>query len=141
MKLTNLEIRNFRGIKHASVFFPLDSRIICLIGAGDSGKSTLLTAIEWALWPSWSLVATDTDFYNCDVSMPIEITVSISELPELLKKEDKFGLYLRDYEKACKGGEDEPTDNGITILTIQLTIDDTLEPKWNVITNHDHAGF
>lgn len=84
MKLTNIEIKNFRGIKHACVFFPLDSRIVCLIGAGDSGKSTLLTAIEWALWPSWSLIATDTDFYNCDTTLPIEITVSITELPKAL---------------------------------------------------------
>ena len=135
MKLTNLEIKNFRGIKHTSVFFPQDSRIICLIGAGDSGKSTLLAAIEWVLWPSWSLVATDTDFYNCDTSMPIEITVSITELPESLKKEDKFGLYLRDFVKVCLGEDDEPIDSGTTILTIQLTIDDSLEPKWNVITS------
>ena len=135
MKLTNLEIKNFRGIKHTSVFFPQDSRIICLIGAGDSGKSTLLAAVEWALWPSWSLVATDTDFYNCDTSVPIEITVSITELPESLKKEDKFGLYLRDFVKVCLGEDDEPIDSGTTILTIQLTIDDSLEPKWNVITS------
>ena len=135
MRLTNLEIKNFRGIKHTSVFFPQDSRIICLIGAGDSGKSTLLAAVEWALWPSWSLVATDTDFYNCDTSVPIEITVSITELPESLKKEDKFGLYLRDFVKVCLGEDDEPIDSGTTILTIQLTIDDSLEPKWNVITS------
>ena len=135
MKLTNIEIKNFRGIKHASVFFPLESRIICLIGAGDSGKSTLLTAIEWVLWPSWSLIATDTDFYNSDTTTPIEITVSITELPKLLMKEDKFGLFLRDFVKVCLGGDDEPTESGTTILTIQLTIDDTLEPKWNVITS------
>lgn len=135
MKITSIEIKNFRGIKHASVFFPQDSRIICLIGAGDSGKSTLLTAIEWVLWPSWSLIATDTDFYNCDTTTPIEITVSITELPKAMMKEDKFGLYLRDYDKAKSQGDDEPTDTGTTILTIQLTIDDTLEPKWNVITN------
>ena len=135
MKLTNIEIKNFRGIKHASVFFPVDSRIICLIGAGDSGKSTLLAAIEWTLWPSWSLIATDTDFYDCDTSLPIEITASITEIPLALMKEDKFGLYLRDYDKAKSDGDDEPTDTGTTILTIQLTIDDTLEPKWSVITN------
>lgn len=135
MKLTNIEIKNFRGIKHSCVFFPLDSRIVCLIGAGDSGKSTLLTAIEWALWPSWSLIATDTDFYNCDTTTPIEITVSITDLPKVLMKEDKFGLYLRDFEKVCFGGDDEPTDTGVIILTIQLTIDDSLEPKWNVITS------
>lgn len=115
--------------------FPIDSRIICLIGPGDSGKSSLLRAIEWALWPSWSLIVTDMDFYNCDTSSPIEIAVSITELPKALQKEDKFGLYLRDYEKVCLGLDDEPTDGGILILTIQLTIDQTLEPKWNVITS------
>ena len=139
MKETALETdkhrKNFRGIKHASVLFPQDSRIICLIGAGDSGKSTLLTAIEWALWPTWSLIATDTDFYNCDITSPIEITVSITDLPEVLQKEDKYGLYLRDFEKSSHGFDDEPTDNGTTILTIHLTIDETLEPKWNVITS------
>ena len=135
MKLTNIDIKNFRGIKHASVCFPPDSRIVCLIGAGDSGKSTLLAAIEWTLWPSWSLIATDTDFYGCDTSSPIEITVSITEIPQALMKEDKFGLYLRDYDKAKRDCDDEPTDTGTTILTIQLTIDDSLEPKWSVITN------
>ena len=135
MKLTRIEINNFRSIKHADVFFPLDSRIMCIIGAGDSGKSTLLTAIEWVLWPSWSLIATDTDFYNCDTTKPIEITVYVTELPKALIKDDKFGLYLRDFGKVCNGGDDEPTDTGITILTIQLIIDDTLEPKWNVITD------
>lgn len=135
MKLTNIEIKNFRGIKHASVLFPLNSRIVCLIGSGDSGKSTLLSAIEWVLWPSWNLISTDTDFYNCDTRVPIEITASITELPDILLKEDKFGLYLRDYTKSFLGGDDEPTDTGITILTIQLTIDESLEPKWNVITN------
>ncbi len=135
MKLTSIEVKNFRGIKQASVSFPIDSRIICLIGPGDSGKSSLLRAIEWALWPSWSLIVTDMDFYNCDTSSPIEIAVSITELPKALQKEDKFGLYLRDYEKVCLGLDDEPTDGGILILTIQLTIDQTLEPKWNVITS------
>lgn len=135
MKLTNITIKNFRGVKKSSVIFPLDSRVVCLIGAGDSGKSTLLTAIEWALWPSWNLNATDTDFFNCDTSAPIEITVSITELPKALKQADKYGLYLRDFTKSFLGGDDEPTDTGTTIITIQLTIDETLEPKWNVITN------
>ena len=110
MKLTSIEIKNFRGVKHASVSFPLESRVICLIGSGDSGKTTLLTAIEWALWPSWSLIVTDTDFYNSDTSFPIVITASITEIPKELMKEDKFGLYLRDYEKAKMDGDDEPTD-------------------------------
>ena len=135
MKLTNIEIKNFRGIKHASISFPQNSRIICLIGGGDSGKTTLLTAIEWALWPSWNLTATDVDFYNCDTSNPIIIEVSATELPKELLKEDKFGLYLRDASKVGHVGDDEPTDDGINVITVQLFIENTLEPKWSVISN------
>ena len=135
MKLKKIQIENFRGIQHADVDFP-DSKIICLIGAGDSGKSTLLKAVEWVLWPSWNLVATDTDFYNCDTSVPIEITASIAELPDGLLKEEKFGFYLRDFDKIKRNGvDDEPVDGGVDVLTIKLAIDRNLEPKWEVITN------
>ena len=42
MFITNLEIENFRGIKQGILSFPLDTRVICMIGAGDSTKSTIL---------------------------------------------------------------------------------------------------
>ena len=47
MFITNLEIEHFRGIQKGNIPFPLDSRVICMIGAGDSTKSTILKAIEW----------------------------------------------------------------------------------------------
>lgn len=135
MRLTDIEIKNFRGIHYAHICFPVNSRIVCLIGAGDSCKTTILKAIEWVLWPSWSLIATDTDFYNCCTDDPIEITASIAEIPEALMKEDKYGLYLRDWANTLLGLGDEPTDKGTIILTIRLTIDESLEPKWEVITD------
>lgn len=136
MKITNIEIHNFRGIKTGNVSFPDDTRIVCLIGAGDSTKSTLLRAIEWVLWPTWNLTACDNDFYNCDTSTPIILRGTFSEIPEKLLGEDKFGLYLRrpgiliDPET-----DDEPIDGKPVCITIQLTIDGTLEPKWEVICN------
>ena len=56
MFITNLEIEHFRGIQKGNIVFPLDSRVICMIGAGDSTKSTILKAIEWVFWPSWNLI-------------------------------------------------------------------------------------
>lgn len=134
MRLTKIVINNFRGIKHTSVNFPKTSRIVCLIGPGDSGKSTILSAIEWVLWPTWNVNATDLDFYNCDTSEPIEIIASITELPKELLTEDKYGLYQRDIDYD-ETGNDEPIDNKPTVLTIRLTVNDDLEPKWEVITN------
>jgi len=136
MRLASLEINNFRGIRHAQVVFPRDSRVMCIIGPGDSGKSSLLKAIEWVLYPTWNLTATDTDFYNCDTESPIVIIVSVMEIPDPLLREDKFGLYLRDLKRTLAGeNDDEPREDGDTILTVRLTIDSTLEPKWDVITN------
>ena len=47
MRITNLDVQNFRGIKKCSIAFPLNTRLVCLIGAGDSTKSTLLKAIGY----------------------------------------------------------------------------------------------
>lgn len=123
MRITNLEILNFRGIQKASIAFPLDTRIICIIGAGDTTKSTLLKAIEWAFWPSWNLTAFDTDFHHSDTSTPIIIRATVTNVPERFISEDKYGFYMRrpgvDYSE---GIDDEPKDDQPQCLTIQLTI-------------------
>lgn len=136
MRITNLEIHNFRGIKNGNVSFPNNSRIACIIGAGDSTKSTLLKAIEWAFWPSWNLIVNDTDFYHEDTSNSIIVRCSFSAFPSKLMAEDKFGLYLRNPNtEIAEGINDEPNDGTPYCLTIQLTVDSTLEPKWEIVCN------
>lgn len=140
MFVTNLEIEHFRGIQKGNISFPLDSRVICMIGAGDSTKSTVIKAIEWVFWPSWNLIACDNDFYGCDTSVPIIIRGTFKEIPSKLITEDKFGLYLRKPHVLFEPGvNDEPEDGGNSCLTIQLTIDSTLEPKWEVVCNRKEA--
>lgn len=140
MFITNLEIENFRGIKQGNLSFPLDSRVICMIGAGDSTKTTVLKAIEWVFWPTWNLIACDNDFYNCDTSNHIVIRGTFKEIPSKLLSEDKFGLYLRrPHVLLVPGINDEPEDGSDYCLTIQLTIDSTLEPKWEVVCNRKEA--
>lgn len=136
MKLASISIQNFRGIRQGLFYFPLNQRLICIIGPGDSCKSTLLKAIEWSLWPTWSLTATDLDFYNGNTETPIVIDTTVAEVPDELLSEDKYGLYLRDLEAILLGTEnDEPVDGGTSVITIRLTIDSSLEPTWAVITN------
>ncbi len=140
MFITNLEIKHFRGIQKGNIVFPLDSRVICMIGAGDSTKSTILKAIEWVFWPSWNLIACDNDFYGCDTSTPIIIRGTFKEIPPKLISEDKYGLYLRKPHVLLNPDiNDEPEDEGDFCLTIQLTIDSTLEPKWEVVCNRKEA--
>lgn len=140
MLITNLEIENFRGIQNGSISFPTDTRMVCLIGSGDSTKSTILKAIEWILWPTWSLKACDSDFFACNTSAPIKLRGTFSEIPEKLLAEDKFGLYLRRPDVPYQVNlDDEPIANQLVCLTIQLTINNTLEPKWEVVCNRKEA--
>lgn len=136
MRLMYLEIRNFRGIREAKLEFPRDRSVVCIIGPGDSCKSTILKAIEWVFYPSWNLLVTDNDFHGGKTESPIIIEATISDIPSKLSREDKFGLLLRDLDKVVQGSEDdEPTDEGTPALTMRLTVDSSLEPKWETVTN------
>ncbi len=136
MRITTLEIQNFRGIKSCCIDFPSISRVLCLIGAGDSTKSTILKAIEWILWPTWNLTVYDNDFYFGDTTNSIIIRGTFTEIPDVLLSEDKFGLYLRrSGVELTPNVDDEPIDGSPLCITIEVTIDASLEPKWMVVCN------
>lgn len=130
MLVRHVNINNFRGIK--SLDWHVGGNIICLVGPCDSTKTTVLDAIECALSPKWNIPFADTDFYNGNTEDDIIIEVSISGIPDELMTEDKFGLYTRGYTEELVI-IDDPADNSIPILTIQLMISDDLEPQWHLI--------
>ncbi len=70
--IRKIEITNFRCLKSFS--WQPQPGINCLIGPGDSGKSTILDAIDYCLGARRNLQLADTDFHYLDVSQPINIT-------------------------------------------------------------------
>ncbi|MEJ7682591.1 MAG: AAA family ATPase [Segetibacter sp.] len=130
-KIHSIKIINFRGIKGFSQSFT--SNLVCIIGRGDSGKSTILDAILNVLSPSWNITFHDNDFFNCNTSDPINIEATVTDLPEAFLKENKFGLYIRGLAKATNAISDEIEDDHEKALTIQLIVKKDLEPKWFVI--------
>ena len=130
MRIAALHIKNFRGIREARIQFPDNTRIICLIGPGDSNKSTLLNAIHYALWPSSYVPVSHTDFYQCNPDNEISIELTLTEVPEFLLTTDKFGYYLR---RVAGGGYEEPVDGEDVCLTIRFQVDSSLEPQWSVV--------
>lgn len=132
MYIKRLKINNFRGIRELN--WKIKNKFICLIGPGDSTKTTILDAIEWALYPYWYINVNDCDFYNCDVNSNINIEITIGDLPEEFIKEESFGLYLRkDVEN--KNCDDEPDENEESFITIRLEINKYYEQEWTVINN------
>lgn len=138
MKVRQLEISCFRGIKKLT--WNLGSDFVCLIGPGDSTKTTILDAIELALSPRWNLTFYDTDFHNALTQEPISIIVTIGELPEEFKSDAKYGYAVRGWTKT---GElhDEPEDDDELVLSIRLLVDSSLEPSWSVINERNPEGL
>ena len=131
--LVKPEIKNFRGIKQLTLEFDHTQNIVCLIGRGDSGKSTVLEAISSVSSSSWNLIFHDTDFYNCDHANSIEIIAHLVDLPEKLMDVARFGLFLRNYNSVTKIISDdieqiEGLENK-ALLSVKLVVDHTLEPE------------
>jgi predicted ATP-dependent endonuclease of OLD family len=92
-RIRQIEIKNFRGIS-ALTWDPTPG-INCLVGPGDSGKSTILDAIDLCLGARRTVQFSDSDFYQLDVTKPVSISVTVGELSDALKAMDAYGLYLR----------------------------------------------
>lgn len=136
MKLLQLEVENFRGIR--SLLWKPHPGFNMLVGPGDSGKTAILDAIDYVLGPRWNLVLTDTDFSDAKTTKPILITATVGDLPKNVLGDPRFELDFRGwhngevhdepYDENEDGEPDEP------VLSIRLTISEDLEPIWRLYT-------
>jgi AAA domain, putative AbiEii toxin, Type IV TA system/Protein of unknown function (DUF2813) len=138
MKLRHLHIERFRGIRKLDWLLAGD--FICLMGPGDVGKSTILDAIELVLTSRWNPNFDDSDFYDGDTTQPFAIQATIGDLPRRLLSDAFFGLRLRGL--ALNGTlNDEPQDGDEDVITVCLSVDSSLEPTWQVITDRHPEGM
>jgi len=133
-KIVRLEIENFRGIKSLDWSLP-DTNFVCLVGRGDTRKSTILDAIRLVFFPTWNPSFDEIDFFNCETDKTIKIRATICSLPAEFLSQAKYGNYLRGWDPETKTLHDEADDALSDALTVELRIDKALEPKWKVITD------
>lgn len=130
VRIRKIEIKHFRSICSLD-WNPVDG-INCLIGPGDSGKSTILDAIDLCLGARRNLSLADTDFFQLDVTQDIIIQVTVGALPDFLKNIEVYGEYLRCFDANTGAVEDEPRKNTEIVLTVRLTVKADLEPVWSL---------
>ncbi|MFJ2492409.1 ATP-dependent nuclease [Pseudomonas iridis] len=128
--IRKVEIRNFRSIQTLD-WFPLLG-VNCLIGPGDSGKSTILDSIDLCLGARRTIPVSDTDFFMMDVTQTVQISVTLGTLPDDLKNVNTYGNYLRAFNLQTGEIEEEPRQGWETILTLNLSISSDLEPVWSL---------
>jgi putative ATP-dependent endonuclease of OLD family len=136
-QIRKIEIENFRSIR-SFVWHPSPG-INCLIGPGDSGKSTILDAIDLCLGARRITQFTDADFYNLDVDQEISIIVTIGALDDALKNIESYGIYLRGYNNTTKETEDEPERGMEPVLCLHLKVASDLEPVWTLVSERAKA--
>lgn len=139
MRVYHLSIRNFRGIRELDWPVP-NSKVLCLIGRGDSTKSTILEALRRVFHPQWNLPFDDADFHLCNPATPITIEVILGDLPDAFRDLEKYGHALCGWNAETLARTDDPGDGLEDALRIRLSVADDLEPSWFVIKNDDDEG-
>lgn len=129
-KIRHIEVENFRVIKKLS--WSPSPGLNCLIGPGDSGKSTILDAIDLALGARRSYTFNDADFYGLDVSKPITISITIGMLNDELLNFERYGHFLRSFNAETCEIHDEPHLDFEPVLTLKLVVESDLEPDWRL---------
>lgn len=130
MMLRRLRIEHFRGIKSAE--WTIHRRLVALVGAGDSTKTTLLDAIGLVLSPNSNPQFTDADFYGFDLSKNIVVEAVITDLPDNLVKENQLG---KDRSGIMPDGSlvHDPVDEAEDCLVVRLTVTPELDSAWEVV--------
>ncbi|EMB4856969.1 MULTISPECIES: ATP-dependent nuclease [Pseudomonas] len=137
VRIRKIEIQNFRSIR--SLTWRPSPGLNCLIGPGDSGKSTILDAIDLCLGARRNITLGDTDFFCLDVTQPIQITLTLGQLPDALKNLDVYGQYLQAFDSTTGHLQDEPLQGLETVLSLRLTVDSELEPVWTLVSQRAQA--
>lgn len=129
--LHSIKIKNFRSIESFEQCFK-SSGVTCIIGRGDTGKTTILEAISYVLTSHRYINFYDSDFLNCNSNNTIEIEATLLDLPKEIIS--KYGDYIRcivDNEVIDDLASIE-AENAPEALTIKLTVYNDLEPSWTV---------
>ena len=137
-RIRQIEIANFRCIQRLK--WSPSPGINCLIGPGDSGKSSILDALDYCLGARRSLQFTDADFHGLNVSTPIVVTVTVGELDDSLKSMETYGGYLRSFNAQTGAIEDEPEAQAETVLSIRLLVGSDLDPVWTLASDRAEAA-
>lgn len=128
MKLVNLKINNFRGIKHCDLNFPTQA---VLVGDNNTGKSTILEAIDLVLGPerlSRKPVIDEHDFYagqyhdaeNNPIEINIEAIVTDFDQEQQIHFMNNIEWWDTNAQSLLNGPPPEATDRDSVVPCLRL---------------------
>lgn len=139
MRIRHLSINNFRGIHEMEWALP-DKVLFCLIGRGDSTKSTILEALRRIFYPQWNLVFDDADFYQCKPDNAIRIEAILGCIPEEFRDLENYGHCLCGWDPVNLQRRNDPGEGLEDALRVRLAVGADLEPIWSVVKTDQDEG-
>ena len=82
----------------------------------------------------------DADFHALDFGHPIRIALTLGALDDPLKNIDAYGDFLVGFDATTGLVEPEPGAGLETALTLQLTVQNDLEPEWTLVSPRAQAA-
>lgn len=124
MQIRRVRIERYRGIKKL-VWCP-GPGINCLIGPGDSGKTTILDAIALVLSPAPGRVASEHDYHGGDVGAGFKVELLVGKLDEeVLSAWPAAPLWT--WLSADERAQADPDPDGEGVLCLRAIGTDDLE--------------
>jgi len=136
-RIRKIHIKHFRSIKEL-IWLPSPG-INCMIGPGDSGKSSTLDAIDYCVGARRNVTFTDADFFGLNVEEPVSISITLGELDDDLRNIDTYGLFVQGFNPTTGAVIEEPEVGHETVLTVNLTVGGDLEPVWTLVSQRAAA--
>ncbi len=128
MKIFQLKIRNYKGFSEEVILNLYASRY-ALIGRNNSGKSTVLKAINLLLGPKDPryMTLSESDYFDTEEDLFIELTIVADDLKEIwdlpTTKKNK-GIFAGKYSKEKLSAK--------VVLTINQKLDNSISDKFTI---------
>ena len=128
MKLVNIKINNFRGIKHSDLNIPAQA---VLVGDNNTGKSTILEAIDLVLGPerlARKPVIDEHDFYagkyldvdNNPIEISIEVIITDLDAEQQIHFMNNLDWWNTNSQTLLQGPPPEATDGDGVVPALRL---------------------
>ncbi len=129
-RILKLTIRNFRGI-HALEWRP-STGMNFILGGGDTGKTTVLEAIDLLFSPSTSFMVTETDYWMRDTTtgFSIEAVVRLGDDISINTQPNMAYPWLWNGQEAVVPGNNEEDS---AVYRVRFTANDQHEALWEIV--------
>lgn len=132
-RILKLTIRNFRGIQELD-WYP-SAGMNFILGGGDTGKTTVLEAVDLLFSPSTSFNVSETDYWIRDTAtgFSIEAVVRLSEKVEINTQPNMAYPWHWDGKEAVVPDTNEENAENDEVYRFRFTANDQQETLWEIV--------